>query len=248
MRGGEKKRTLSKDIEIISEEWDSICRKREFAIENGLDPSLKFVTVPCILEEVEEYRPDSILDVGCGTGYLTSRLSQFAKTIGIDCSRKSIEIAKDKYINNNLQFIQSRIGDYCSSNTFDICVSNMVFSCDPNWRESLSNIYKLLKNNGYLIFIIPHPCFWPYYWEISDEDWFTYNEELFVEHNFSTTFMKSMGTATYIHRPLENYINTCVETGFYIEKIKEPYPIGKVPSDYSYEYPRFLMIKVRKRL
>ena len=93
----QKRRVNYKDLSTISEEWNSICGRRDEAIEGGLDISLNHVTIPCIIEEIEKEKPSSIIDVGCGTGFLTSCLANNAETVGIDYSSKSIEIAQKKY-------------------------------------------------------------------------------------------------------------------------------------------------------
>ena len=243
----EKRRiTGYKQLDTISEEWNNICEYRDKAIEQGLDVSLEKVTIPCIIREIIEEKPHTIVDVGCGTGYLTNRLVEYAPTVGIDCSKKSIGLAKSKYVREGLSFELSMIENYNPDYKFDVCVANMVFSSDSNWVKSINNIYHILSDNGCIIIVLPHPCFWPQYWNLIDKDWFSYDKEIFIEHDFSITFAKSMGISTYIHRPLETYVNDCIDAGFCIEKIKEPYPFGNVPEGYTYTYPRFLMVKARK--
>lgn len=241
-----RKRIDYKTLTELTEQWDNICESREEIIEQGLDVSLMYVTSPCVLEEVKKENPKTILDVGCGTGYLTACLSQYAPTIGIDCSKKSIDIANNKYSKKGLCFLHNSIESYSPTQYFDLCTANMVFSCDPNWKKSLVKIHKMLSANGCILIVLPHPCFWPQNWGILNKEWFDYKEEMFIEHDFSITFAKSLGTSTYIHRPFENYINGCIESGFSIEKIKEPYPVISMPDGYQYKFPRFFMIKARK--
>ena len=95
--------------------------------------------------------------------------------------------------------------------------------------------------------MIPHPCFWPKYWDFEKAPWFDYNREIYIEHDFSISLVKSLGKATFIHRPLEMYISAIADADYYIEGLKEPYPYTAVPGEYIYEYPRFLLIKCKKR-
>ena len=122
----------------------------------------------------------------------------------------------------------------------------MVFSCDPNWIHSIQSIYKLLTTNGKLLIMLPHPCYWPKYWGFENANWFKHDEEIFIEHDFSLSLIKSLGTTTYIHRPLLMYINKICENNFLLEKIIEPYPICDLPNGYNYDYPRFIFMKFRK--
>ena len=52
--------------------------------------------------------------------------------------------------------------------------------------------------------MITHPFFWPKYWGYESEEWYKYNEEIFIENEFSISFEKEMGKTTYIHRPLSH--------------------------------------------
>lgn len=232
---------------VISNEWDTICESRHKIIEQEKDISLLAVTGPCMLRSIKEETPQKLLDVGCGSGYLTNEASKLVDTcLGIDLSGKSIEIAKKKYDKNNLQFIQCGISDFSLDTQFDACMSNMVFMTDPEWRESVKKIFGLLKPGGVFFITITHPCFWPKYWKYENEPWFDYQSEIFIKHDFSVSLVKSIGQTTHIHRPLEQYIQGLVDVGFRIEKIDEPYPAVETPEGYEYKYPRFLFIKCRK--
>ena len=241
------KRVFPKKLIEICSEWDIVCEHRQNTIDAGDDISLLSVTAPCIVKHILQAAPKKVLDVGCGTGYLTSLVSQNVNECwGIDASGKSIAIAKKRYASQNTVFVQTTIEDFCSPFPFDACISNMVLTSDPLFRQSLKKMHDVLSLNGHLYIMIPHPCFWPKYWNYQDEPWFNYNEEIFIEHDFSISLVKSMGTTTYIHRSLATYIESILSVGFCIEQIEEPYPVGGVPKGYAYQYPRFLFIKCKK--
>lgn len=76
-------------------EWNSILydNKHDFVAEYGKG----------LLEFVPENRNQSILDLGCGTGTLTTQLTNFADTIiGVDSSLNMIEKAKSQFHNIKL--------------------------------------------------------------------------------------------------------------------------------------------------
>ena len=213
-----------KQISDIRSEWDAIAPTRHEVINKGKDISLLFVTAPCILNAIDQESPNSILDVGCGTGYLTSQLAKKAKTcIGIDISSASIRLAQANYNSTGAQFQNCSISDFNPNFKFDVCVSNMVFSSDPDWCNSVQSIRSLLAENGKLLVMLPHPCFWAKYWGFENDLWFKYNEEIYIEHNFSVSLAKSLGTATYIHRPLSKYLEEICSNGFILEEIREPH-------------------------
>lgn len=233
--------------DYISKEWDSICEVRNRTIMQKKDVSLLYVTSPCIINNIKNDLPKKIIDVGCGTGYLTNQIAELVDICyGIDISKKSIEIAKSQYQKNNLTFIHANINDFLFEEKFDSCVSNMVLMTDPEWMKSIKSIYMMLKEKGTLFIMITHPCYWPQYWGYQDEPWFDYSSEIFINKEFSISMVKDMGTTTHIHRPLMQYFNGLINTGFIIEKIEEPYPVSQTPSGYEFKYPRFLFIKCRK--
>ena len=243
------KRISPVNLETISSEWDKVGPLRQTVIESGKDISLQRTTGQCIIDNLRMIKNHNrVLDVGCGTGFLTNEIALIAKECwGIDSSEESIKVAIQKYQKANLHFIQSSIKDYSSDQLFDVCIANMVFMDDPEWNSSLRNILKLLIPNGKLLMTITHPCFWPRYWGYQDEEWFNYMDEIYIQGAFSITLEKNLGTTTHIHRPLSNYIYTIIESGFNIEKVIELHssPILSRGTNEN-NFPRFIFIQAGK--
>lgn len=225
----------------LCEEWDRLSPARQKVIDEQKDTSLINVTAPAIIKAVERCAPKAILDVGCGTGYLTHKIEKYAnKCVGVDASKDSIKLAIERYGSEKTVFLNTEIDKIEAGIKFDLCVANMVFSCDPNWEKSVKHIYDLLEKNGELYIMLPHPCFWANYWGIQNEQWFVYNDEIYVEHDFSITNAKALGRATYIHRPLSAYINGLTSSGFMITEIQE------LEGDKVNKNHMFLFIKCKK--
>lgn len=236
-----------KKLSEVAREWDFVCGKRAEVIQKGEDFSLLGVNIPCVLKYLELCNKTRVLDVGCGTGYLTHILSQKCElATGIDISPSSIDIARKSYSGSNLVFQCSSILDYLTDIHFDTCVANMVLMTDPNVKESVAAVYRLLQPGGHFLFTITHPYFWPKYWGYDKESWFDYKKEIFIENDFSTSLSDSMGTTTHIHRPLSMYMEFLAECGFLIKHLDEPYPALKMPEGYTYSYPRFLFVMCQK--
>ncbi len=91
-----------------------------------------------------------ILDLGCGTGDLTQKLSEISSCIiGIDASKEMIQAAKKKYPHLNFEVM-----DACHlqwKNQFDVVFSNAVFHWIADQERLLKGIYVALKNNGKLV-------------------------------------------------------------------------------------------------
>lgn len=236
-----------KSISDISKEWDAVCRKRAEVIQRGDDFSLLGVNIPCILKYLEKCNKSNVLDIGCGSGYLTNLLAEKCENVvGIDASSCSIDIAQELYQKDNLMFRAVSLEEYLPSCSFDTCIANMVLMTDPKAEESIRIVYNLLKPGGHFLFTITHPCFWPKYWGYDNKEWFDYSKEVFIENEFSTSLSDSMGVTTHIHRPLNMYMNFFIKSGFHIEILDEPYPVLKIPEGYQYSYPRFLFGMFRK--
>jgi len=92
---------------------------------------------------------DKGLDYGCGTGISTIFLSKIAREVYIyDISEKMLEIAKNK-VKNAIIIKKEDFDKY--NNFFDVITSITVLQDSENPEEDLTNINKLLKDDGLLI-------------------------------------------------------------------------------------------------
>jgi SAM-dependent methyltransferase len=91
----------------------------------------------------------SILEVGCGTGWLTERLGEFGRVTAIDLSPAAIEVARSRGI--AAEFIA---GDFYThdfgTRSFDLalCVETLFYVPDP--RRFLEKLASLIKAHGFL--------------------------------------------------------------------------------------------------
>ena len=100
--------------------------------------------------------PTNILDIGCGTGYLTNNLKNIypnANIMGIDISTNMISYAKSLY--NNIKFIEMDFESLKLDKKFDLIYSNMAFQWSYNLKQVFQDIHKYIAKNGILLFSIP---------------------------------------------------------------------------------------------
>ena len=121
---------------------------------------LKDRTQPAIdlANRLEEFAPNSILDLGCGPGNSTKVLKDkfpSAKIIGADNSDEMLEKARELY--PDIEFINlDANGDLHELNgRFDIVFSNACIQWLPNHKELLPKLMTLLNSNGVLVIQIP---------------------------------------------------------------------------------------------
>ncbi|MGN0143713.1 MAG: class I SAM-dependent methyltransferase [Clostridium sp.] len=106
-----------------------------------------------IMRRIMNENPKKILDVGCGTGNVLMRLvpNKDLSLYGLDISEKMIEIAK-KNLGNKVEL---KVGDSeympWDDNYFDVIVCNASFHHYPNPEKVLSEMKRVLKDNGTLI-------------------------------------------------------------------------------------------------
>ncbi len=98
---------------------------------------------------VEEIKPKSLLDIGCGQGGFISKLDGSIDAFGIDLSQNQINIALSKGINASCISLNQ------VTQTFDMQTAVFdVISYIPKGeiKEFFQNCYDKLNPNGYLVF------------------------------------------------------------------------------------------------
>lgn len=102
------------------------------------------------LEELVPEGAASLLDLGCGTGTLTSELARrVPRVVGVDSSVDMIDEAKAHYPELDL-----RVADACVlpfDHEFDVVFSNAVFHWIPDHHTLLDNVARALRPGGALI-------------------------------------------------------------------------------------------------
>lgn len=97
------------------------------------------------------------LDIGCGTGLLTSKLlSISSKVTGIDLSLRAINLAQDKYKQQSrLTFISADICSYQSDSKYDLFIcSEILYYLQPKELiRAIQQIKKLAVKDAVLVFV-----------------------------------------------------------------------------------------------
>lgn len=128
--------------------------------ENGIESNIfqwiwhnwKWRSMQKILEQIPK-EPINILDVGCSSGHITTRLSKLfpkSKISAIDAYKPAIDLAKK--IHPKINFL---IGDahklLFDDQSFDLitCTETLEHLEDP--KKAIAQIKRCLKNNGWLL-------------------------------------------------------------------------------------------------
>ncbi len=160
------------------EYWDSTYKGEGSADPNGRDDRHTWKLIASSLQDGEF----SLLDVGCGSGYLLRYLEQALPQVelhGTDLSVAGIEIAQSR-TKAALSVGNALVLPY-TDNTFDYVVSSEFLEHITDIDQVLTEIERVLKPGGKTIHVFPYKDFVP-----SDEHVREYDEdsaeELFIRH------------------------------------------------------------------
>ncbi len=132
------------DVQIW-DKWNSTYRQGRLD-----EPSkVRLRTIGATMEELK-IRDAKILEAGCGTGWLSNKLSEFGKVTGVDLGSQIIETAQKNYPQ-----VDFRSGDVHTldlpNNYFDVIVTSEVLSHVPDQPFFLHRLAELLKPGGFLL-------------------------------------------------------------------------------------------------
>jgi trans-aconitate methyltransferase len=107
-----------------------------------------------VLGELTFRGNEKVLDLGCGDGMLTQKISEFVPNgfvLGIDASKGMIETAQELR-KDNLNFQLKDINEIEYDSEFDMVFSNAALHWVKNHENLLKNVYKAIKSNGFIRF------------------------------------------------------------------------------------------------
>lgn len=107
-----------------------------------------------LIEELGLRGTESVLDLGCGDGTLTSRIAELVprgEVVGIDASEGMIGTARRKE-RNNLSFLRQDINHLDFPERFDIVFSNATLHWIKDHTRLLANVGRALRPGGRLRF------------------------------------------------------------------------------------------------
>ena len=230
--------------------WCEVSKLRREQIESGLDITFNEVFKPIFLEKIITISPKNIIEIGAGTGHLSKELSKLLyKVTAIEPSHGMFQIAEDVLIDSGVKLLHCTSFALEVSEKYDLAFSHLVAHVVDDLVEFFSSISLHLDSDSYFIFSIPHPCFYNDYKKLFGVE---YNYMKPTKKNISFKITKDqkneISGVPYYHRPLSNYINSLVATGFKIESFDEIYPNEEIQMLYGaiWDYPRYCLFSCRK--
>jgi 2-polyprenyl-3-methyl-5-hydroxy-6-metoxy-1,4-benzoquinol methylase len=183
------------------------------------DMTRKYLLNPAIFATLGDVRDKTILDAGCGQGYLSRLLAnKGANVTGIEPSEAFYTYARsrDQTERLGIRYVQADLSAWSPPpNTFDFVIANMVFMDIPDYEPALKNCVAALKSGGGLLFSILHPCF--------EETGSAWKEKGYVEiRDYFRERAINQTYGSFIHRPLSLYLNSVIQAGCMLQRVIEP--------------------------
>lgn len=96
-----------------------------------------------------------ILELGCGTGYVTEQLSKVfpkAHITAVDFAHEMIAVAKTRNNVENVKFLCEDIEQLKLEDSYDVIISNATFQWLNDLKATVKNLFNYLSEEGILLF------------------------------------------------------------------------------------------------
>ncbi|MDX1998565.1 MAG: class I SAM-dependent methyltransferase [Thermoanaerobaculia bacterium] len=247
-----------------AEAWTKLTRA-------GYDLYRDHLNTPAFLDLLPPVAGAEGLDIGCGEGHNTRLVAQRgAKMTAIDIADTFITHARATEAAEPLGIdyqVASAVALPFADASFDFATSFMCFMDVPELERALAEAHRVLRPGGFLQFSITHPCFdlphrrnrrdWrgrTYAIEVGKyfepdrgriEEWIFGAAPAAARHG-----LRKFRIPRYT-RPLSQWLNLLLDTGFQIERLAEPRPSDETVAAYPYLQDAqvvayFLHVRVRK--
>ncbi|VVB76836.1 2-phytyl-1,4-naphtoquinone methyltransferase [uncultured archaeon] len=242
-------------------QWDRIADEYDKSVgEEGDFVHTRYIN-PAIFKFLGNAKGRSILDLGCGNGYLSRMLARKgAKVVGVDASQRMLDIAKEREASEMLgiRYFLNDASDMkdIRSGSVDCAISNMALHNVQNIKGTAKECARVLRRKGRIIFSIVHPLrdvsvirkgAGGYHAEVK-----RYGDEFKVANLLAKR--KGWAATHSYHRPLEFYFDSFIAAGFMVSGFREianTYKDGIRISEgkllaFKKSFPSFLVVQCTK--
>ena len=109
-----------------------------------------------MINKVPVQKGSTVLDLGCGTGYLTKVLSERVgpegRVAAVDPDEERLKIARERYSADNIEYIQADDKTFPEVGHYDLVFANQMIHWTRNKEAVLKRVYDNLKPGGQFAF------------------------------------------------------------------------------------------------
>ena len=211
---------------------------------------------PAMKKLLPDLSGKAVLDLGCGYGHNCLDFIECgaAKVIGIDISKKMLEVARRESSHEKIEYINMSMTDIAALPCkFDFIYSSLAFHYIENFEKLAADIYSLLNDNGCLLFSQEHPIMTATvdgmgHWNKDEND----NRTSYTFSNYGQEGKREFhwitdGVINY-HRTVGRLITTLAKNRFVIDTVEEPTPTKWAIEKYpiitkEFLKPNFIIVK-----
>lgn len=210
--------------------WNVNADERFRELNTNDDPSYQALTnlICDYLAEVCPW-PASLLDAGCGLGFLTATLADIGyDATGLDPAARVVALGQKRFEDpRRLHATTMESFARCHNQEFDIVVANMTLHCVPKLASFLDAVTEVLKPGGMLVATIPDPD--TYLQGRTDID--VSDLDLRQDQDLEIPFRihghaPHPARVPYFHHPYRTYINAARAAGLQVANFLLPERLG----------------------
>jgi len=237
----------------IAEWYDQYLRERPVYME---------VILPNLLALAGEVKGEVICDLACGQGWVARELARRgAQVTGLDQAPNLLALARryEEQEPLGIVYVQgdAQGAEQLRDGQFKGCVCVMALTNIADLHAVFQTVRRILKPEGWFVFVIPHPCF-----ETPQAEWTSlpdpehifgrvvtgyFDERIWLSKRGGDGSVGVRGRVGDYHRMLSTYLNTLSAAGFALECALEPGPSARqaalVPG--NREVPTLLLMRAR---
>ena len=185
---------------------------------------------PALQPLLPDFTGKRVLDLGCGYGWHCgyAAANGAAQVLGVDNSRKMLQVAQEKNPAPQIQYRCASIQELqFPHESFDMVFSSLAIHYLPDYPGLVKQVKDWLVPGGDFVFSVEHPIFTaqgPQDWVYGPEGEILYFpvDNYFYQGQREAVFLGER--MTKYHRTLTTYLDTLLQNGFRLRRVVEPQP------------------------